>query len=230
MARILVVDDEPEIRKIMTECLTAEGFQVETALDGETGLKKAGSGSFDVILLDVILPVLNGFDVLRRLRAETDVPVIMVTGKGEQVDRIVGLEIGADDYVVKPCDPRELVARIRTILRRIGRSRDSDGTDTRLTIGDVQMDTGARTVIRSGEKIHLTTTEFNLLEALLRRAGRFVTREELTHDVLNRALYACDRAIDTHVCKLRRKLGHNGIERIKSIRNVGYLYSSGPTE
>ena len=230
MERILIIDDDVALCKLLTEYLAPEGFFVESVHDGETGLEKADNGSYDIIVLDVMLPVINGFEVLRQVRTKANTPVIMLTARGEEVDRIVGLEIGADDYLPKPFNPRELVARIRAILRRTRREQDHVLTPLlpkRLQVGDVEMDMAARLVFRSGEKIDLTAVEFNLLEVLLRNAGELVPREELIQTVLGRSPYPYDRSIDVHVSKLRKKLGHevSGMERIKTIRSVGYLYT-----
>ncbi len=233
--RILVVDDDEKVCDLLTRYLSREGFEVEIVDNGRDGLEKACSGLFDMVLLDVALPVLNGFDVLRSVRVRSDVPIVMLTGDGDEVDRIVALEVGADDYLTKPFNLRELLARVRAILRRTnyGRAlRDAAESETRLVVGDVEMNTGTRSVIRAGEDVELTALEFNLLEILLRSAGRFVLREELIQTIFNRAPYPYDRSIDVHISKLRKKLGHKaqGIERIKTIRNVGYLYSRSKAE
>jgi two-component system response regulator CpxR len=230
MERILVVDDDVELCELLTEYLGPEGFQIESIHEGEAGLEKACSGGYDLIVLDVMLPGMSGFEVLRHLRAKLSTPVVMLTARGEEVDRIVGLEIGADDYLPKPFSPRELVARIRAILRRTKQGREEINippATKKLQVGDVEMHPGARLVFRSGERIELTSVEFNLLEILLNRAGQLVPREELTQAVLGRLPYAYDRSIDVHVSKLRKKLGHEvgGVERIKTIRSVGYLYA-----
>lgn len=230
MEQILIIDDDVALSELLTEYLIPEGFHVESVQDGETGLEKACSGVYDIIILDVMLPVINGFEVLRQVRTKANTPVIMLTARGEEVDRIVGLEIGADDYLPKPFNPRELVARIRAILRRTRREQDHVLTPLlpkRLQVGDVEMDMAARLVFRSGEKVDLTAVEFNLLEVLLRNAGELVPREELIQTVLGRSPYPYDRSIDVHVSKLRKKLGHevSGMERIKTIRSVGYLYT-----
>jgi two-component system response regulator CpxR len=208
--------------------LAAEGFGVEAVHDGETGLQRASNGSYLLIVLDVMLPGMSGFDVLRRLRATSRIPVLLLTARGEDVDRIVGLEIGADDYLPKPFNPRELVARIRAILRRsaadpkgIGAPRPPDI----LRVGDIELDPATRTVRHGGEPVDLTSVEFNLLEVLLREAGRVVTREQLVSAVLSRKFSPFDRSIDMHVSKVRKKLGDvNGEEEhIKTVRGVGYI-------
>ncbi len=230
MERILVIDDDRGLCELLTEFLSPEGFQVETVQDGETGLKQGCSGGYDLIVLDVMLPGMNGFELLRHLRKRSATPIVMLTARGEEIDRIVGLEIGADDYLPKPFSPRELIARIRAILRRTRQGQAETSTPPipqRLQVGDVEMHTGSRLVFRSGERIDLTSVEFSLLEILLRSAGVLVPREELIQVVLGRSPYPYDRSIDVHISRLRRKLGHDvsGVERIKTIRGVGYLYA-----
>ena len=178
-----------------------------------------------MVLLDVMLPGANGFEILRRLRSESDLPVLMLTARGDDVDRIVGLEIGADDYLPKPFNPRELVARIHAVLRRARAPRT--GAPRLLRVGDVEMDTGARVLRRGGEEVRLTAVEFDVLERLLRSAGSVVSRETLMRDVLEREYSAMDRSIDMHISNLRKKLGaeYAGTERIKTVRGVGYVYT-----
>jgi two-component system response regulator CpxR len=226
MDRILIVDDDVELCELVGEYLTAEGFQVQAVHDGIRGLERALSGEHVLVVLDVMLPGMNGLDVLRRLRGQSRVPVLILTARGDDVDRIVGLEIGADDYLPKPFNPRELVARIRAILRRAHAAPETP-LNEKIRVGDVELDPAARVVRRSGEGVELTSVEFSLLEALLRSAGQVVTREQIAHDVLGRQFFPYDRSIDMHVSKLRRKLGDqpSGGERIKTIRGVGYVYA-----
>lgn len=233
MEQILIVDDDVGLCELLTDFLAPEGFQAESINDGEMGLEKACKGSFDLIVLDVMLPGISGFEVLRNLRTKVTTPVIMLTARGEEIDRVVGLEIGADDYLSKPFSPRELVARIRAILRRAKHGRDESITLPKskiIQIGDVELHTGTRLVFRSGERIDFTSVEFNLLEILLSRAGQLIPRDELISAVLGRSPYAYDRSIDVHISKLRKKLGHevSGIERIRTIRGTGYLYALTP--
>jgi two-component system response regulator CpxR len=228
--RLLVVDDDVKLCDLVKEYVEPEGFDVEAVHDGERGLERALSGNHALIVLDVMLPGLNGFDVLRRIRAESNVPVLMLTARGEDIDRVVGLEIGADDYLPKPYNPRELVARIRAILRRAARSSESQaasGGRDRIVVGDVEVDIGARVVRRAGELVDLTAVEFALLEVLLRSAGSAVPRHELSRKVLGRPLTPYDRSLDMHVSNLRKKLGHRvgDAERIKTLRGTGYLYT-----
>jgi DNA-binding response OmpR family regulator len=230
MDRVLIVDDDFELCNLVSEYLAPEGFRVESVHDGENGLQRAVSGNYLLVVLDVMLPGMSGFDVLRRIRATSRVPVLLLTARGEDVDRIVGLEIGADDYLPKPFNPRELLARIRAVLRRtsadpkgIGASR----TPEILRIGDIELDPATRTVKHAGEPVDLTSVEFNLLEVLLREAGRVVTREELVSAVLSRKFSPFDRSIDMHVSKVRKKLGDGDgdAEHIKTVRGVGYIFA-----
>ncbi|NNG46541.1 MAG: response regulator transcription factor [Deltaproteobacteria bacterium] len=230
MNRLLVIDDDVELCELLTEYLTPEGFQVETVHEGEQGAKRALSGEHALVVLDVMLPGVSGFDVLRRIRGGSPIPVLMLTARGDDVDRIVGLEMGADDYLPKPFNPRELVARIRAIQRRTepkpGEPAEA-GSYERIVIGDVELDTGTRGVTRAGKAVDLTSVEFSLLEAFLRGAGKVVTREDLVRKVLGRRLSPYDRSIDVHVSSLRRKLGHHigKTERIRTVRGIGYLYA-----
>ncbi len=226
MDTILVVDDDVELCSLVHEYLAAEGFSTESVHDGESGLQKAVSGDYALIVLDVMLPGMNGFEVLRRVRSVSRIPVLLLTARGEDVDRIVGLEIGADDYLPKPFNPRELVARIRAILRRSKTTRVERAPET-LTVGDVELDPATRTVTRAGQAVDLTSVEFNLLEVLLREAGRVVTRERLVNAVLSRKFMPFDRSIDMHVSKVRRKLGDSeeSGDHIKTIRGVGYMFA-----
>ncbi len=228
MDRILVIDDDVELCGLVGEYLTPEGFQVESVHDGTRGLERVLSGDHSLIVLDVMLPGLNGFDVLRRIRNVSRIPVLLLTARGQDVDRIVGLEIGADDYLPKPFNPRELVARIRAILRRT----KTEGTSVPLApevlrVGDVELDAGTRTVRQKGKPVELTSVEFNLLQALLREAGRVVPRERLVDLVLSRKFSPFDRSIDMHVSKIRKKLGDSdaGTDHIKTVRGVGYIFA-----
>ena len=226
MERLLMIDDDRELCDMVAEYLAPEGFEVETIHSGEAGLQRALAGGHGLILLDVMLPRLNGFELLRQLRASSNTRVLLLTARGEDVDRIVGLEIGADDYLPKPFNPRELLARIRAILRR-PLAEPGAMQAGEITVGDVRLDPASRSAFRGQESLELTAVEFDLLETLLRSAGSIVRREQLAKTVLGRELNAFDRSIDMHVSKLRRKLGNlpGGQERIKTIRSVGYLYA-----
>src|SRR5437016_5409445 len=227
--RILVIDDDVELCSLVSEYLQPEGFQVESVHEGERGLERALSGDHLLIVLDVMLPKLNGFEVLRRIRATSRIPVLLLTARGEDVDRIVGLEIGADDYLPKPFNPRELVARIRAILRRTkdGKSAAASVPEI-LKVGDIELDPATRTVRQQGKQVELTSVEFSLLEVLLREAGRVVTRERLATTVLARKFSPFDRSIDMHVSKVRKKLGDTEgcEEHIKTVRGAGYIFRS----
>jgi DNA-binding response OmpR family regulator len=229
MESILVIDDDVEMCGMLAEYLQSEGLLAETVHNGEEGLKRALSGEHSLIVLDVMLPKINGIELLRRLRTESNARVLLLTARGEEVDRIIGLEVGADDYVPKPFSARELLARIRAILRRpeTGSAAKSRGP-SRIVLGDVEMDKGTHTVRRAGSDVQLTALEFNFLELLLRAAGKVVTREQVATTILGRQFSPLDRSIDVHVSKLRRKLGlqSSGEERIKSIRSVGYIYTA----
>src|SRR5579872_7546048 len=183
--KILVIDDDIELCSLVGEYLAPEGFDVEWVYDGTRGLKRSLEGEHSLVILDVMLPGLNGLDVLRRIRAQSQLPVLLLTARGQDVDRIVGLEIGADDYLPKPFNPRELVARIRAILRRTRAKGEAPVPDV-IRVGDVELDPATRSVRRDGQPVDLTSVEFNLLEVLLREAGRVVTRERLVDSVLSR--------------------------------------------
>lgn len=228
MERILIVDDDVALCELVMEYLQPLGFEMEFVHRGDLGAERALSGEHALVVLDVMLPGLNGFEVLRKVRTASSVPVLMLTARGDDVDRIVGLEIGADDYLPKPFNPRELAARIRAILRRAPLGKPVEPENSRsLIIGDVELDAGTRAVRRDGEIIELTAVEFDLLERLLRGAGTIIKREELSSQVLGRNLSPFDRSIDMHISNLRKKLGHHfgGVERIKTVRGVGYIYA-----
>ena len=229
MSRILIVDDDEELCELVAEYLKPEGLSVDSVNDGEEGVRRVLSGDYSLVVLDVMLPGVSGFDVLRRIRAASRVPVLMLTARGADIDRIVGLELGADDYLPKPFNPRELVARIRAVLRRTEPPTDAvtpAPTASTYAVGDVTLNTGTRKVQRGGELVELTTAEFDLLAALMRSAGRVVSREELSEAALGRPLAPLDRSVDMHVSGLRRKLGpkRGGGERIKTVRGSGYQY------
>lgn len=222
MDEILLIDDDVELCAMLTEYLGRYGFHVRAVHRGDTGLKAALEKSYALVLLDVMLPGLEGFEVLRRIRAESPVSVLLLTARGEDVDRIVGLEIGADDYLSKPFNPRELLARMRAILRR-SQTVATPQEQTVLRVEGLELNGAARTVLQDGKKIELTDVEFALLEALMRAPGKVVAREEISESVLGRKFHPFDRSLDMHVSRLRRKLGEQGgEERVKTIRGVGY--------
>jgi DNA-binding response OmpR family regulator len=226
---VLVVDDDAELCQLLSEYLATEGYAVEAVYTGLEGVERALSGEHALVVLDVMLPDIKGFEVLRRVRARSSTPILMLTARGDEQDRILGLQMGADDYLPKPFNPRELSARIEAVLRR---SRpDPSANEPRaaapIVVDDVVVDLGARVVQRGGEPIDLTTVEFDLLVALLQSAGRVVARDEMVRTVLRREFSPFDRSIDTHVSNLRRKLGPmpDGVERIKGVRGIGYQYA-----
>jgi len=224
--RILVVDDDVELCSLVSEYLRPEGFQVDCVHDGKTGLSRALTGDYLLTVLDVMLPGMNGFDVLRKIRDTSRAPVLLLTARGEDVDRIVGLEIGADDYLPKPFNPRELVARIRAILRRTRAQAGDTAVPDVIRVGDVELDPATRTVLHHGKPVEFTSVEFGLLHVLLREAGKVVTREALVDEVLGRKFSPFDRSIDMHVSKIRRKLGDPDTEdHIKTIRGAGYIFA-----
>jgi two-component system response regulator CpxR len=222
MERILLVDDDVELCEILTDYFAGEGFELESAHDGVRGLERARSRDHALVILDLQLPAMRGLDVLRDLRASSNVPVLILTARGEDVDRILGLELGADDYLPKPFNTRELLARVRAILRR---ARPT-GEPTRIDIGDVTLDPAARRAWRGGRPLNLTMAEFALLEIFVRHLGEVLSRERLAEDVLGRVLGPFDRSIDVHVSNLRKKLGDGETaEHIRAVRGEGYVFA-----
>lgn len=227
---VLLIDDDEELGSLLSRFLEKEGFEIHIELDGSSGLARAQSGGFCAVILDVMMPGMNGFDLLRELRRTSNVPVVMLTARGQDVDRIVGLEMGADDYLAKPFNPRELAARLRAIQRRVRQVPSAPlAPDTKrvLTVGDVELNPRARVVKRAGDEVVLTSVEFALLEILMRAAGHIVSREDLSTQGLGRRLSQSDRSIDVHVSNLRKKLGVSpaGGDRIKTVRGCGYQYT-----
>lgn len=225
--RILVVDDDVELCELVQQYLGSQGFHVDAVHDGTTGVDNSLSGSYDLVILDVMLPGIRGFEALRQIRTKSSIPVIMLTAHGEDVDRIVGLEIGADDYMPKPFNPRELAARIHAVLRRTGAGggREARGQSV-IVFGDLKLDTLGRIAHQKDRAVELTSAEFELLAQFLKAPGQVLAREELVKNALGRDLEPSDRSLDVHVSNLRRKLGSfdDGAERIRAIRNVGYVY------
>lgn len=222
MAQVLLVDDDVELATMLQEYLEGEGFAVTAVHDGECGVAEALSHRHDIAVLDVMMPRINGIEVLRRIRAQSQLPVIMLTARGDDIDRVVGLELGADDYVAKPCTPRELVARLRAILRRVQPVAEHGGNP--LQIGPLSMWPQSRRAEWQGQRLDLTGTEFNLLEVLARHAGRVVSKAELSEQGLGRPLARYDRSIDVHLSSIRHKLGLRGCDphRIHTVRGQGY--------
>jgi two-component system response regulator CpxR len=223
--RLLIVDDDTELCSLLQEFLQREGYSVQCVHDGKSGLELAQQGGFDLIILDVMLPGMDGFEILKRLRTESKIPVLMLTARGQDVDRIVGLELGADDYLPKPFNPRELSARVKAILRRT----EPKPNRGRVEVNGIALDPGTREVTCEGKPVEVTTLEFDILEQLIRNAGRVVSRDGLMESLYNRKATPFDRSIDMHVSHLRRKL-EGGRPVIKTIRGVGYQFCQSPEE
>lgn len=225
MNKLLLVDDDQELCLLLKEYLTTEGFDVSLAHDGSSGAELAISDHFDVIVLDVMMPVMGGLDALRKIRDSKRTPVLMLTAKGETVDRIVGLEMGADDYLPKPCNPRELVARLRAILRRSEETRTEEPTQDEITVDNLLIQVKSHAAFYHGKPVPLTGAEFTVLELLMRDAGEVISKESLTEKALNRKLTPYDRSIDVHVSNIRKKLSTAGANKdlIINIRGAGYM-------
>jgi two-component system alkaline phosphatase synthesis response regulator PhoP len=226
MAKILVIDDEPSITKLVSAYLKPEGYEVFTASDGNAGLKAARAFKPDLIILDIMLPGMDGIELLSRLRRESDVYVIMLTAKTEETDKIVGLTVGADDYVTKPFSPRELVARVKAALRRIEAGAGSGGERSVLSFRHVRMDVGARKVSVDEKPVELTAIEFDLLKALAENHGRVLTREQLLEKVWGGEYFGEIRVVDVHLGHVRQKLGRDDL--IATVRGVGYRFEDEP--
>jgi DNA-binding response OmpR family regulator len=230
-ARVLLVDDDRELCQMLTEYLEAEHFDVKSVHDGGDALDELKVNDFEILILDVMLPSVGGFDVLRELGASYDTPILMLTARGDDVDRIVGLELGADDYLSKPFNPRELVARIRAILRR-ATSRAARGTPAdEIAVGPITLNPGMHQVRIADLPVTLTGAEFRVLELLMRSAGQVISREAMTEQALGRKLVPYDRSIDTHISNLRRKLNLEAGKspEIKNVRGSGYTLTTAPT-
>ncbi len=228
-ARLLLIDDDVELTRLLAELLTPEGFEIDTLATGAGAADRAIAGSYDLVVLDVMLPVMSGLEILRDIRRRSALPVILLTARGEDIDRIVGLEVGADDYLPKPFNTRELTARIRAVLRR-AEPRTAPGSRRVVRVDDVVFDQAARHVERGGAAVDLTSVEFDILGALLDSAGEPVPRERIVETILGRRYDPFDRSVDMHVSNLRKKLGPGpaGDDRIRSVRGVGYVYVRTP--
>ena len=227
MTRILLADDDQVLSDLLTEFLTNQQLDVTQVFDGQKAVDHIARETTDMVILDVMMPVMDGFEALREIRKNSQVPIIMLTARGEDIDRIVGLEMGADDYLPKPCNPRELLARIKAILRRVELSAAPVEPES-LTYDNIVVNTGDRSVAVGGDELVLTAAEFNMLEALVRRPGVVISKEELTEKGLSRKLELYDRSVDMHISNLRKKLGKdsNNEQRIKTVRGIGYLLAA----
>jgi len=217
---VLIIDDDAELTSLLSEFLRREGFETEVAHDGAKGLEMALAGHGSIVVVDVMMPGMDGFTVLRRLREKSRVPVMMLTARGEDVDRIIGLELGADDYLPKPFNPRELAARLRAILRRVELSAAAGQGDS-ITVNGVTLDPASRQASVDGRPVELTTFEFDILLTLMRGVGRVLSRDDLMEQLYQRKSTPFDRAIDVHIAHLRKKVG---ADRIKTIRGIGYQF------
>ncbi len=219
---ILIADDDVELCELLKEFFQSEGFAVRMVHDGVAALNAASEPGLDLVVLDVMMPEMNGLDVLKELRKDSRLPVIMLTARGDDLDRILGLELGADDYVPKPCNPRELLARIRAVMRRASGSV----TQALIQIDDLELNPGNRTLLKEGETVDLTSTEFSILQYLLQHRGEVVSKRDLYVTALGREPVAHDRSVDMHVSNLRKKVGPSadGESRIDTIRGIGYQY------
>lgn len=226
MSKVLIIDDDEELCELVSEYLGVEGFETSVVNDGASGLDAARSGKYDMAILDVMLPKMNGFEVLKNLRTDSKLPVLMLTARGDDMERIVGLETGADDYLPKPFNPRELVARLRAIMRRVNDDGTDKGSD-KIVVEDVELSDSSRSAKLDGEEVILTSVEFDLLKHLLLEAGKVIKKEDLSIRVLDRELSPFDRSLDMHISNLRKKLGsrEDGSDRIKTVRSVGYIYT-----
>lgn len=223
MLPILLIDDDFELGELLQEYLAMEGFTLKAVQDGETGLQAALSGAYSLVLLDVMLPKINGFDLLKKLRQSSTIPVIMLTARGESVDRVLGLEYGADDYIPKPYHHHELLARIKALFRRIDMSCDQHSGI--LVVDELSLNITKRQVLLADNELPLTGAEFSVLQTLMENLGTLVDKDKLSHAALGRKLMAYDRSIDMHVSNLRKKLGtrKDGSEWIKTVRSRGYM-------
>ena len=226
MSKVLIIDDDEELCELVSEYLGVEGFDTSVVNDGASGLEAARSGKYDMAILDVMLPKMNGFEVLKNLRTDSKLPVLMLTARGDDMERIVGLETGADDYLPKPFNPRELVARLRAIMRRVNMD-SSDKVSEKIQVEDIELSESSRSAKLDGEEVILTSVEFDLLKHLLLEAGKIIKKEDLSIRVLDRELSPFDRSLDMHISNLRKKLGPrgDGSDRIKTVRSVGYIYT-----
>jgi two-component system response regulator CpxR len=229
--KILIVDDDRKLCRLVADYLEPMGYDVEAAHNGAKGLEMIFSGNYHAVILDVMMPGMDGFEVLKRVRKESDIPVLMLTARGEETDRIVGLEMGADDYLPKTFSSRELLARLRAVTRRYARSDPpaaNDAEDNVLIFGDLEIDTGARTARLETKPLNLTPVEYDLLIRLAQSAGRVLTRDQLLDSIAGRDYEVFDRSVDVHISSLRRKLGDDPRNPIfiHTVRTAGYMFKS----
>ncbi len=224
--RVLLIDDDARLGELLVGYFTPTDVAVVHAVDGSAGLTALAAGGFDAVLLDVMMPGMDGLEVLRRIRARSQLPVLMLTARGDEADRVVGLELGADDYIAKPFSPRELLARLRAVLRRA----QPQAVAERLTVAGLEVDVGRREALLDGAPIELTGLELDILIALMRRAGRVIPRAALLAEAGRDDVAVGERAVDVHISRLRKKLGDDGDRRIRTIRGVGYLLVRDPSE
>lgn len=221
--RVLLIEDDEELRTLLARYLSGQGFTVREAACGQDGLALAEEYLCDVVVLDIMLPDISGLEVLRQLRARTHLPVVLLTARGDETDRIVGFEVGADDYIPKPCNPRELVARLQALLRRVSWDQKVEPAQVS-AVGDLTVEPERRRVLLRGQPLDLTATEFEVLQVLLAHAGSVVRKTDLMQWALGRRLATHDRTLDMHISNLRRKLGEDGQARIETVRGLGYSY------
>jgi len=229
--KILIIDDDKELTELLTEYLSYEGFELEACHDGVTGLSRAYDDTFSLILLDVMMPKLNGFEVLKALGGQHKTPILMLTAKGDNDDRVLGLELGADDYLAKPFQHRELLARINAILRRIKIVKSTESTVNHQEINNVRLDHATRHVYCHQQIVELTGTEFQILDLLMEHASKIVSKNEISEQILKRKLSAFDRSIDMHISNIRRKLlEFSPGDKLKTIRGAGYIFLAGESQ
>lgn len=221
--RVLLIEDDDELRELLARYLVSQGFTVREAANGLDGLALARGQDCDIVVLDIMLPDINGLEVLRQLRAETHLPVVLLTARGDETDRIVGFEVGADDYIPKPCNPRELIARLQALLRRVAWDQKADASATRVH-GDLRVEPDQRRIFQQDTPLDLTATEYEILQVLLAHSGNVVRKTDLMQWALGRRLEAYDRTLDMHISNLRKKLGNDDPPRIETVRGLGYSY------
>jgi len=224
--RILLVDDDIELCELLSRFFHSEGIEADYVHDGNAGVARACSGDFDLAVLDIMMPGKNGMDALREIRQQSNLPVIMLTARGEEMDRIIGLELGADDYMPKPCNPRELAARIRAVLRRTESILNTDQAPKVIHVGMIEWHPQSRTIFDQGNRVELTSTEYSILAVLIEHAGEVVSKQSLSQEALGKRLGPFDRSLDVHIGHIRKKISRlpDDTPRIKTIRSVGWLF------